>query len=524
MAKKFTPAKVEPTESLFAGTGKVPPQAIDFEESVLGALMLESEAFLQVSEILKPAHFYKEEHGKIFDAIARLSAKQAPIDINTVAQQLKIDKELDAVGGPSYLAYLTNRIASTAHIEFHARVIAQKYVQRELIRIGAEMQRNGFEDVEDVQAMLDSAEQNLFELTTGNVKRDVQSMMQVVSEAYTKLQDASKRDDGMVGVPSGFTALDNLTLGWQPSDLVIIAARPAMGKTAFVLSMAKNMAVDRKIPVAFFTLEMSSVQLVNRIISSTAEVPSSALKSGKLSDAQWGSINSNLRPLESAPMFIDETPALSISEFRSKIKRLKKQHDIQIAIIDYLQLMSAGANMQSREQEVSTISRSLKAIAKEVNIPIIALSQLSRNVEQRGGDKRPQLSDLRESGAIEQDADMVIFIHRPEYYGFKTDEAGNSLIGMAEIIVAKHRNGAVDDVRLQFKSEFTRFCDFESLGGLQTATQTYHSKMNSAATTQPTEPAPAAGGSDFKPNTDFDAQTTPSQIPMGISPTDSVPF
>ncbi|MBR5643739.1 MAG: replicative DNA helicase [Salinivirgaceae bacterium] len=523
MAKKFTPAKVEPTESLFAGTGKVPPQAIDFEESVLGALMLENDAFLQISEILKPEHFYKEEHGKIFDAIARLSAKQTPIDINTVAQRLKIDKELDTVGGPSYLAYLTNRIASTAHIEFHARVIAQKYVQRELIRIGAEMQRNGFEDVEDVQAMLDSAEQNLFELTTGNVKRDVQSMAQVVGDAYTKLLDAKNRDDGMVGVPSGFTALDNLTLGWQPSDLVIVAARPAMGKTAFVLSMAKNMAVDRKIPVAFFTLEMSSVQLVNRIISSTAEVPSSALKSGRVSEEQWNSITKNIKPLESAPMFIDETPALSISEFRSKIKRLKKLHDIQIAIIDYLQLMSAGTNVQSREQEVSTISRNLKAIAKEVNIPIIALSQLSRNVEQRGGDKRPQLSDLRESGAIEQDADMVIFIHRPEYYGIKVDENGNSLIGVAQIIVAKHRNGAVDDVTLQFKSEFTRFCDFESLGGLQT-TQTYHSKMNSTAATQPAESAPAASGSDFKPNTDFDAQTTPSQIPMGISPTDSVPF
>ena len=429
MAKKFTPAKVEPTESLFAGTGKVPPQAVEFEESVLGALMLESDSYLQISEILKPEHFYKEEHGKIYAVIEKLSTKHTPIDINTVAQQLKIDKELDAVGGPSYLVYLTNRIASTAHIEFHARIIAQKYTQRELIRIGAEMQKRGFEDVEDVQEMLDKAEQSLFDLTTGNVKKEVQSMAQVVGEAYTKLLDAKDREDGIVGVASGFTALDNLTLGWQSSDLVIIAARPAMGKTAFVLSMAKNMAVDMNIPVAFFTLEMSSVQLVNRIISSTAEVPSSALKSGRVTQQQWDNISSKIKTLEKAPMYIDETPALSISEFRSKIKRLKKLHDIQIAIIDYLQLMSAGSTMQSREQEVSTISRNLKAIAKEVNIPIIALSQLSRNVEQRGGDKRPQLSDLRESGAIEQDADMVIFIHRPEYYGFKTDEAGNSLIG-----------------------------------------------------------------------------------------------
>lgn len=514
MAKKFTPAKVEPTESLFAGTGKVPPQAVEFEESVLGALMLESDSYLQISEILKPEYFYKEEHGKIYAAIEKLSSKQKPIDINTVSQQLKIDKELDVVGGPSYLVYLTNRIASTAHIEFHARIIAQKYTQRELIRIGAEMQKRGFEDVEDVQEMLDKAEQSLFELTTGNVKKEVQSMAQVVSEAYSKLLDAKDRDDGIVGVASGFTALDNLTLGWQPSDLVIIAARPAMGKTAFVLSMAKNMAVDMKIPVAFFTLEMSSVQLVNRIISSTAEVPSASLKSGRINEVQWANITNNINVLENAPMFIDETPALSISEFRSKIKRLKKQHDIQIAIIDYLQLMSAGTNMQSREQEVSTISRNLKAIAKEVNIPIIALSQLSRNVEQRGGDKRPQLSDLRESGAIEQDADMVIFIHRPEYYGFKTDEAGNSLIGVAEIIVAKHRNGAVDDVRLQFKSEFTQFCNPETLGAV-----TFQSRMN-------TQPSPDAGSADaghgFSPNTSFDSPASP--LGDQITPTDNVPF
>lgn len=524
MAKKFTPAKVEPTESLFAGTGKVPPQAVDFEESVLGALMLENDAFLQVSEILKPEYFYKEEHGKIFTAITKLSAKHSPIDINTVSQQLKIDKELDVVGGPSYLIYLTNRIASTAHIEFHARIIAQKYVQRELIRIGAEMQKKGFEDVEDVQEMLDSAEQSLFDLTNSNVKKEVQTIQQVLAEAHEQLQEAAKREDGMVGVPSGFDALDNLTLGWQKSDLIIIAARPAMGKTAFVLSMAKNMAVDRNIPVAVFTLEMSSVQLVNRIISSAAEIPSSVLKTGRLSDAQWNSFNSKLHVLERAPMYIDETPALSINEFRSKIRRLKQLHDIKIAIIDYLQLMTAGGNQQSREQEVSTISRNLKAIAKEVGIPIIALSQLSRNVEQRGGDKRPQLSDLRESGAIEQDADMVIFIHRPEYYGLKVDENGNSLIGLAQIIVAKHRNGAVDDVNLQFKSEFTQFCNYDSLSGITSSTTTtYQSKMNSSAP-QP-DNASAGTGSDFKPNISFDSQVSqPPQNPGMLSPTENVPF
>ena len=517
MAKKFTPAKVEPTESLFAGTGKVPPQAVDFEESVLGALMLEGEAFLQVNEILKSGYFYKVEHGKIYEAISKLSSKLQPIDINTVAEQLRIDKELDAVGGQSYLIYLTNRIASTAHIEFHARIIAQKYVQRELIRIGAEMQRKGFEDVEDVSDMLNEAGESIFELSNGNVKKEVQSMRLVASEAYSQLQEASKREDGLSGVTSGFQALDKLTLGWQKSDLIIIAARPAMGKTAFVLSMAKNMAVDKNIPVAVFSLEMSSVQLVNRIICSMAEVPSSVLKTGHLTDQQWSAVESKVDILKNAPMYIDDTPALSISEFRSKIRRLKTLYNIQIAIVDYLQLMTAGSNMQSREQEVSTISRNLKAIAKEIEIPIIALSQLSRQVEQRGGDKRPQLSDLRESGAIEQDADMVIFIHRPEYYKLYTDEAGNSLIGVAEIIVAKHRNGAVDDVRLKFKSEFTQFCDPE------TDTVTFKSKINDH------EPSggggsQAAGGSGggFTPNYDFDNPAGAKN--QDITPTDNVPF
>ena len=515
MAKKFTPAKVEPTESLFAGTGKVPPQAIDFEESVLGALMLETDAILQVSEILRPEYFYKEEHGKIFAAILKLNSKHNPIDINTVAQQLKIDKELDVVGGLSYLVYLTNRIASTAHIEYHARIIAQKYTQRELIRIGAEMQKRGFEDVEDVAVMLDEAEKSLFELTDGNVKKEVASMQQVLRDAYNQLIDASNREDGLCGVPSGFEALDRLTLGWQKSDLIIIAARPAMGKTAFVLSMAKNIAVDRNIPVAVFSLEMSSVQLVNRIISSSAEIPSSTLKTGRLTDAQWDNLNGKLHSLESAPMYIDDTPALSVNEFRSKIRRLITQHKIQIAFIDYLQLMTSGSTQQSREQEVSYISRSLKAIAKEAGIPIIALSQLSRQVEQRGGDKRPQLSDLRESGAIEQDADMVIFIHRPEYYGLKVDEAGNSLIGVAEIIVAKHRNGAVEDVRLQFKSEFTQFCDPETLGAIQT----FQSKINNS----PAD-SPAAAGAGISPNPSFDTDFKPQQTDLGMSPVNVVPF
>lgn len=503
MAKKFVQQKPEPNENLFAGSGKVPPQAIDFEESVLGALMIEKDAFMNVSEILKPEHFYKEEHGKIFEAIQQLAKDHKPIDINTVAMQLRINKELENVGGAAYLINLTNRIASTAHIEYHARIIAQKYTQRELIRIGAEIQKKGFEDTDDVADMLETAESNIFELSQGSIKKEVQSVKSVLAEAYSQLQEASKREDGLSGVPSGFTNLDRLTLGWQKSDLIIIAARPAMGKTAFVLSMARNMAVDFNKPVAIFSLEMSSVQLINRIISSEAEIESSVLKTGKLSEQQWKQLEAKMRILEKSPLFIDDTPALSITEFRSKIRRLKQLHNIQIAIIDYLQLMTAGGNMQSREQEVSTISRSLKAIAKEVGIPIIALSQLSRQVEQRGGDKRPQLSDLRESGAIEQDADMVIFIHRPEYYGLTNDDKGNSTVGLAEIIVAKHRNGAVDDVRLEFKSQFTRFCDPEdsygTVNGIQT--QTFKSKISSESSV--TENVNAS----FAPNTNFDAQS-----------------
>ncbi|MBR5956779.1 MAG: replicative DNA helicase [Salinivirgaceae bacterium] len=515
MAKKFAQQKQEPNESLFAGTGKVPPQAIDFEESVLGALMIEKDAYLNISEILRPEHFYKEEHSKIFEAIIKLSKAHKPIDINTVAYQLKIDKELDNVGGTAYLINLTNRIASTAHIEYHARIIAQKYTQRELIRIGAEIQKKGFEDTDDVAIMIDSAEQEIFELSTGNVKKEVAPVRTVLAEAYAQLLEASKREDGLSGVPSGFNALDKLTLGWQPSDLIIIAARPAMGKTAFVLSMARNMAVDKNRGVAVFSLEMASVQLVNRIISSEAEIESPVLKTGKLSTEQWRHLEGKMKVLENAPLFIDDTPSLSITEFRSKIRRLVQTQHVEIAIIDYLQLMSAGDKMQSREQEISTISRSLKAIAKEVNIPIIALSQLNRQVETRTGNKRPQLSDLRESGAIEQDADMVIFIHRPEYYGLLTDENGNSTVGKAEIIVAKHRNGAVDDVTLDFKSQFTRFCDPED-----NAPMTFQSKMNTSAATD-AQPNISAG---FTPNTDFDI-AAPAAPKAGSLPNESsAPF
>ena len=442
--------------------GKVPPQALDLEEAVLGAMMLEKDAIMSVMDVLKPEAFYKEANQKIFLAISRLSTRMEPIDIYTVSQELKRTEELDEVGGPYYLTQLTLKVGSAAHVEFHAKIIAQKFIQRELIRISSDIQRNSFDETIDVEELLDTAQMEIFNLAEGNVKKEALKMDTIVKSAIAQIEEASKRTDGLSGVPTGFVGLDRLTSGWQPSDLIIVAARPAMGKTAFTLSMARNMSVDHKRPVAFFSLEMGAVQLVMRLIIGETGIESDKIKNGKLEPHEWAQLEMRIKDLTEAPLFIDDTPALSIFEFRSKVRRLKTQHDISIVIIDYLQLMVGPPETRgNREQEVSVISRSLKAIAKELNIPIIALSQLNRSVETRGGNKRPQLSDLRESGAIEQDADIVSFIHRPEYYGHTEDEDGNSLIGIAEIIIAKHRNGSVDDVRLRFQKEGAKFLDLE---------------------------------------------------------------
>lgn len=469
-------------EQINAQYGKLPPQAIDVEEAVLGALMLERDAYVTVADIIDTPSFYKEEHQKIFEAIKYLSTHEKPVDLLMVTQQLKDNDTLDAVGGPLYITQLTSRVASAAHIEFHARIIAQKYIQRELIRVSSEIQTSAYDDNMDVDDLIDFSETALFKVAEGNIKKETLPIKPILKEAARLIEEASKREDGLSGVPSGFTALDRMTSGWQKTDLVIIAARPAMGKTAFVLSMARNMAVEHKKPVAVFSLEMSSVQLVNRLIAAETELGSEKIKNGNLMDWEWEHFNRKLNVLEDAPLFVDDTPALSIFEFRAKCRRLKMQHDIGVVIVDYLQLMTAGdAGRGSREQEVSMISRSLKAIAKELDVPILALSQLNRSVESREG-KRPQLSDLRESGAIEQDADMVIFIHRPEYYGITEDENGNSLIGIAEIIIAKHRNGSVGDVPLAFKKQQVKFCDLETVipeeigGGV--VGQTFGSKMN----------------------------------------------
>jgi replicative DNA helicase len=462
---KKTNTKSNTTVPIASYAGKLPPQAVDLEEAVLGALMLEKDALSAVVDILKPECFYKDAHRLIFGAIHELFNKNQPIDILTVTQLLKKKGELEIVGGAFFISQLTSRIASAANIEYHARIILQKHIQRELIRISGETIRDAFEDSTDVLEMLDKAERNLFEIAEGNIRRNYEDMTSLVSKAMKEIEIASNKKEGITGVPSGFTALDRTTAGWQRSDLIIIAARPGMGKTAFVLSVARNAAVKFGNPVAFFSLEMSSLQLVNRLISAETGIESDKIRKGNLKNYEWEQLNSKIKPLLDAPLFIDDTPALSVFELRAKCRRLVAEKKVSMIIIDYLQLMVATGDSKvgNREQEISTISRSLKAIAKELNVPIIALSQLSRAVETRGSSKRPQLSDLRESGAIEQDADMVLFIYRPEYYDMDQDENGNSTKGIAEISVAKNRNGATTTVNLKFIGSLTRFEDLDNI-------------------------------------------------------------
>jgi replicative DNA helicase len=464
--------------------GKVPPQANDMEEAVLGAVMLEKEAVITILDILKPESFYREAHQKIFKAISDLSAREHPVDLYTVTEELRSHHELESVGGPVYLTQLTAKVVSAANVDYHARIVAQKYIQRELIRVSTEIQTRSFDDTYDVTELLDYSENALFQIAEGNIKREVAPINVVIKEAIREIEEAGKREDALVGTPSGFTKLDRLTSGWQKSELIIIAARPSMGKTAFALSMARNMAVDHGKNVAIFSCEMSSIQLVNRLIVAETDIPGDKIKNGRLNEEEWKQLDSRIKKLVLAPIFIDDTPAISIFELRAKCRRLMAQHKLDIVIVDYLQLMTGPENAGSREQEVSNISRSLKSIAKELNVPILALSQLNRSVEMRGGTKRPLLSDLRESGAIEQDADMVVFIHRQDKFGLTTFEDGSSTKGIAEIILAKNRNGPVDDVRLRFREEKAQFVDIDDFDldsnpdGTGAQSITFGSKMN----------------------------------------------
>lgn len=470
-AKRQTKRKKPEEVVVVSDLGRQQPQAVEFEEVVLGACLIEQEAFGQIADILKPESFYDSRHQLIFEALQTLSAENKPIDVLTVTEQLNKNGVLEEAGGAVYIAELSNKVVSSAHIEYHAKIIAQKSLARQLITYASRIQEGAFDSGQDIDELMQTAEAKLFELSKTNIKKDYTQIDPVLNEAYKRIEDAAKNVDGISGLSSGFTRLDDITNGWQPSDLIIIAARPAMGKTAFVLSMAKNIAIDQRQPVAMFSLEMSNVQLVNRLIVNVCEIKGESIRSGQLAPYEWQQLDVKIRDMFGAPLYIDDTPSLSVFELRTKARRLVREHGVKLILIDYLQLMNAsGMSYNSRQEEVSTISRSLKGLAKELNIPIIALSQLNRGIENRiaGADSeekkdahRPQLSDLRESGAIEQDADMVCMIHRPEYYGITKDAYGHSLKGVAELIIAKHRNGKTGDVRLRFVGDYARFANLE---------------------------------------------------------------
>lgn len=458
--------------------GRIPPQAVDLEQAVLGALLIDNSAINEVIDILDEKSFYKEAHSKIYECIRELFGNSLPIDILTVADLLRKKGSIDIAGGDQYLVQLSQKVSSSAHIEYHARIIVQKHIQRELIRISSEIINDAFDETTDVLNLLDGAEQKLFEIANGNIKKNYETAQSLITQAISKITEISKKE-GLSGVATGFTKVDRVTSGWQKSDLIIIAARPGMGKTAFVLSMARNIAIDHNTPAAVFSLEMSSVQLITRLISSETGLSSEKLRKGNLDDHEWQQLMSKVKSLESAPLYIDDTPALSVFDLRAKCRRLVAQHNVGIIIIDYLQLMTVGGGKSgpgNREQEISIISRSLKSIAKELSVPVIALSQLSREVEKRTGHKRPVLSDLRESGAIEQDADIVSFIYRPEYYGFTEWEDGDPCEGQGEFIIAKHRNGGLEDIRLKFQGSMAKFSDLDE--GYDGSETLYESKLN----------------------------------------------
>jgi replicative DNA helicase len=492
--KSMSPLKVDKSNIISLEKGKLPPQAIDLEEAVLGAMMIDKKGVDEVIDILQPDAFYKEQHKFIFEAIVQLFNDTQPIDLLTVSAQLRKNAKLDLVGGDFYLIQLTQKISSSAHIEFHSRIILQKYIQRSLIKISNEIIEDSYDETTDVFDLLDQAESKLYEVTQGNIKRSSETAQSLVIQAKKRIEEIAGKE-GLSGIATGFEKVDQLTSGWQPSDLIIIAARPGMGKTAFVLSMARNMAIDFHHPVAFFSLEMSSVQLITRLISSETGLSSEKLRTGKLEKHEWEQLNIKVKDLEKAPLYIDDTPSLSIFDLRAKARRLASQHGIKLIVIDYLQLMTAGGNGGkgggNREQEISTISRNLKALAKELNIPVIALSQLSRNVETRGSSKRPLLSDLRESGAIEQDADIVSFIYRPEYYKLDEwdDEERSPTQGQAEFIIAKHRNGGLDNIRLKFIGSLGKF---DNLDSFSMSYDDLPSKINNEDTSSITKSLPSA--------------------------------
>lgn len=470
---------------------KLQPQARDLEEAVLGAMMLEKYAPEKIANFLRPEAFYVEAHQKIYEAIIHLFGAGKPIDILTVTEQVRKEGHLEAVGGAYYITTLTNKVSSAANIEFHAHIVMQKSIQRQLITVASDIGEKAFEETSDAFELLDQSEKQLFEIKNSSMTKNYDEVSDLIAKAIKDIEESKRDGDGLTGIPTGFTELDRMTSGWQDSDLIILAARPGMGKTAFVLSMARNAAVLSQKSVAIFSLEMSSMQLVKRLIASEAELSSEKIRSGKLEEHEWQQLHTKISTIEDAKLFIDDTPALTVLDLKAKARRLQRQRGLDMIIIDYLQLMRAEEGNKSagnREQEISYISRSLKGLAKELDIPVIALAQLSRAVEQRT-DKRPMLSDLRESGSIEQDADLVTFIYRPEYYGVTQDEEGNDNTGLTEIIIRKHRNGSPGTVNLKFIKHFGKFSDwgYADYGQdtFQDSSVTLGSKMNDMTPFEP---------------------------------------
>ncbi|MBR1881117.1 MAG: replicative DNA helicase, partial [Prevotella sp.] len=447
----------QPTDNTYC---HVQPQAVEVERAVLGALMIDKDAYGAVCEILTPESFYEPRHQLVYAAIRDLVVEDKPVDIYTVTDRLAKNGTLEKIGGPVYVTEMSSRVASSANIEYHANIVAQKFLARQLAVFGHNVETKAFDETTDVDDLMQEAEGTLMELNQCYKKKDYTQVDPVIGSTVKNIQDAAANVDGITGVPSGYYRLDDLTAGWQPSDLIIIAARPAMGKTSFALSMAKNIAANYKTPIGFFSLEMSNEQLMSRMISNVCEIEGSKIMSGQLLPDEWDRLDKRVNHLLGIPMYVDDTSGLSVLELLNKARRMVREDGVKLIIVDYLHLLSSrGLRFSNRQEEIGKITEELKNLAKELNIPVIALSQLNRGVENREGleGKRPRLSDLRESGAIELHADVVIFVHRPEYYHIYQDDNGRDLHGMAQIIIAKHRKGATGDVLLTFRGEFTRF-------------------------------------------------------------------
>lgn len=437
-----------------SGVEKLPPQAIDVERAVLGSMLIDSGCVAQAMEILDGESFYVGGHGRIYETMRSMFEKDVPIDIITLGEHLRKREWLEAAGGEAYLSELVENVATSANIEYHAKILVEKATLRSLISIASEISTECFNPGKEAQELLDQAEAKVFGISEARIKGKFESTRDLLQNTFREIEKYG-REGGVQGVRTGFTKLDEMTAGLQKGDLVIIAGRPSMGKTAFCLSLAANAAIrtDSKVATAFFSLEMSKSQIVQRMLCAEARVNMHKLRSGMLPKRDYPKLSFAAGPLSEAPIYIDDTPGITVLELRAKARRLKAQHGLDLIVIDYLQLMSGPAQMESRQQEISQISRALKGIAKELECPVIALSQLSRAVEQRGGDHKPQLSDLRESGAIEQDADVVMFVYRGEYYFPEKDE----LAGKASIIIGKQRNGPVGEVELAFVRDYARF-------------------------------------------------------------------